>query len=60
MQCERCGAGPSGAEMSDYCGLCGLTLCDECMAAGCCGQAPAVSGRTQDLDPDPADDIPSA
>jgi hypothetical protein len=46
--------------MFDYCGLCGQTLCDECMAAGCCGQAPAVSGRTQDLDPDPADDIPSA
>jgi len=46
--------------MFDYCGLCGQTLCDECMAVGCCGQTPAVSGRTQDLDPDPADDVPSA
>jgi hypothetical protein len=34
MECERCGAGPSGAEMFDYCGLCGQTLCDECMTAG--------------------------
>jgi len=57
MQCERCGAGPSGAELFDYCGLCGQTLCPDCMAAGCCGQAPAVSGRTQDLDPD--DDEPA-
>jgi len=56
MQCERCGAGPSGAEMFDYCGLCGQTLCEECMAAGCCGQTPAVSGRTQDLDPDAGDE----
>jgi hypothetical protein len=29
------------------------------MAAGCCGQAPAISGRTQDLDPDAGeDDLP--
>lgn len=56
MQCERCGAGPSGAEAFDYCGLCGLTLCEECMVAGCCGQVPAVSGRTQDLDPEQGDE----
>ena len=53
MQCERCGAGPSGADMFDYCGLCGQTLCDECMTAGCCGQsrlsqaAPRTSTRTR-------------
>ena len=34
--------------MFDYCGLCGQTLCDECMAAGCCGQAPAISAREVD------------
>jgi hypothetical protein len=52
MQCERCGAGPSGAELFDYCGLCGQRMCADCMAAGCCGQTPAVSGRDQELDPD--------
>ena len=45
MQCERCGAGPAGADLFDSCALCGLTLCDECMAAGCCGQVPAISAR---------------
>lgn len=57
MQCERCGAGPAGADLFDYCGLCGQTLCAECMAAGCCGQSPAVSGRTQDLDPDDDEEV---
>jgi hypothetical protein len=45
MQCERCGAGPAGADLFDHCALCGLKLCDECMAAGCCGQVPAISAR---------------
>ena len=49
-QCERCGAGPAGADQFDWCGLCGQTLCDLCMAMGCCGQTPAISGRTQDVD----------
>lgn len=48
MGCERCGAGPAGADLFDWCGLCGQTLCDDCMKAGCCGQAPAISGLTQD------------
>jgi hypothetical protein len=48
MMCGRCGAGPSGFEQFDYCALCGTKLCDECMAAGCCGQVPAVSGREQE------------
>ena len=47
MMCGRCGAGPAGHELFDYCALCGTKLCDECMAAGCCGQVPAVSGREQ-------------
>jgi hypothetical protein len=45
MQCERCGAGPAGAELFDRCALCGQKLCDLCMAAGCCGHTPAVSAR---------------
>jgi hypothetical protein len=48
MQCERCGAGPAGADLFDQCGLCGLKLCDECMAAGCCGHVPPISGLKQD------------
>jgi hypothetical protein len=45
MQCDRCGAGPAGADQFDQCDLCGQTLCDDCMAAGCCGQVPALSRR---------------
>lgn len=52
MQCERCGAGPAGADLFDHCALCGLTLCDECMAAGCCGQVPALSAREAAGEPD--------
>ena len=51
MQCARCGAGPAGADLFDWCGLCGQKLCDECMAAGCCGMFPAFSGRSQDHSP---------
>jgi hypothetical protein len=53
MQCERCGAGPAGVDLFDWCGLCGQTLCDLCMSTGCCGQGPAISGRTQDVDRPP-------
>jgi len=48
MMCSRCGAGPAGYELFDRCALCGTKLCDDCMAAGCCGQVPAVSGREQE------------
>jgi len=48
MMCGRCGAGPAGHELFDYCALCGTKLCDECMAAGCCGQVPAASGRERE------------
>jgi hypothetical protein len=54
MMCGRCGAGPAGYELFDYCGLCGTKLCDECMAAGCCGHAPAVSGREQEREMTPS------
>lgn len=56
MQCERCGAGPAGADLFDHCALCGLKLCDECMAAGCCGQVPALSARDADAGTDEDDD----
>ena len=52
MMCDRCGAGPAGADLFDHCALCGQALCDLCMAAGCCGQTPAISGRVFDKDPD--------
>ncbi len=52
MQCERCGAGPAGADLFDTCAVCGLTLCDECLAAGCCGQTPALSARDTPPDAD--------
>ena len=51
MPCARCGAGPAIFDQFDYCALCGQTLCDECMAAGCCGNYPAVSGKAQDQNP---------
>jgi hypothetical protein len=34
----------------DYCARCQAPLCEECMKAGCCGTAPAVSGVEQDFD----------
>ena len=49
MQCERCGAGPAGADLFDRCAHCGQKLCDECMAAGCCGRVPAASAREEEL-----------
>lgn len=41
MECERCGAGPAGADLFGRCTLCGITLCDDCAATGCCGVTPA-------------------
>lgn len=52
MQCERCGAGPAGADLFEQCALCGMTLCDECMAAGCCGQVPAIPASKLPEEPD--------
>lgn len=48
MRCERCSAGTSGYELHDYCRSCGKNLCDGCMAKGCCGWVPALSGMADD------------
>lgn len=53
--CERCGASPtaSGSDLPnlhDYCANCSRNLCESCMAEGCCGYAPAVSGQEADDD----------
>jgi hypothetical protein len=45
LQCDRCAAGPAGADQFDQCDLCGQTLCDECIVAGCCGQIPTIRRR---------------
>lgn len=51
-RCERCGAtspspdaGPY--ELFDYCAVCSRDLCDRCMADGCCGNVPALSGNVE-------------
>lgn len=53
--CERCGAKPTGMNLLDYCGICSSDLCPHCMAEGCCGNTPAISGTELDNqdDPDP-------
>jgi hypothetical protein len=55
-RCERCGAKPeaSGSDLPnlhDYCATCSRNLCEACMAAGCCGTTPAVSGQATDDTP---------
>ena len=47
-KCERCGVYPHGMELLDYCGVCSKDLCHRCMAEGCCGNVPAVSGEELD------------
>lgn len=47
--CERCGKRPVGYQLLDYCAECSRDLCSECMATGCCGRVPAVSGTEADL-----------
>lgn len=52
-ECERCGASKpspnSGSyDLFDYCNECSKDLCDECMAQGCCGHVPAISGSGAD------------
>lgn len=48
-KCERCGATPIGEyELLDYCVTCSKDLCPGCMAKGCCGKAPAISGTDSD------------
>ena len=52
-KCERCGAKAPGFDLHDYCGECGKNLCNACMAAGCCGQVPVVSGMERDYPAEP-------
>ena len=47
--CEKCGKKASGKyELLDYCAKCSKNLCDDCMAAGHCGETPAKSGMDAD------------
>jgi hypothetical protein len=46
MKCDRCGLVTT--ELIDYCAICDDPLCEPCMADGCCGQKPAVSGTLRD------------
>lgn len=56
MKCERCGGvghwtDKAGREhvqdLLDYCATCSKNLCEKCMAKGCCGKVPAVSGQDE-------------
>jgi hypothetical protein len=55
--CERCGATPKARapgqlpELFDYCAECSKDLCPACMAKGCCGHTPALSGMGEDDGP---------
>lgn len=46
--CERCGRWPEGFRLLDFCAQCSADLCDKCMAEGCCGSVPAISGSEED------------
>lgn len=60
--CERCRKEPEGEYgLHDYCGACSKNLCPKCMAAGCCGRIPALSGMGEDEQPpEQHDDISDA
>lgn len=47
-ECEKCGKTPTGFGLHDYCAECARSLCPDCMARGCCGHKPAVSGMDAD------------
>ena len=48
-KCEKCGVPPpNGFAMLDYCAVCSKDLCEDCMAAGHCGNVPALSGAKED------------
>lgn len=55
--CERCGGRDTYtddagrrhvSDMTDYCAVCSKNLCANCMAEGCCGHVPAISGEATD------------
>lgn len=52
QQCHRCKTKfeSSNSWFMDYCAICSQSLCDDCMASGCCGSLPARSGRKVDYD----------
>lgn len=52
MKCERagCKVTTSGYDLFDYCMVCSKNLCDQHMAAGCCGNVPAKSGMEEHVD----------
>ena len=54
-ECERCGAGPAGAGLFKRCALCGIRLCDDCAATGCCGVTPAMTEGDEDKNEDKKD-----
>jgi hypothetical protein len=60
MKCERCPAVSVAYQLFDYCAECAKNLCSGCMAAGCCGHAPAVSGMAIDYGRKPQDPASSA
>lgn len=46
MKCEGgCGMETTGYALFDYCAECSKNLCPKCMAKGCCGHTPALSGE---------------
>lgn len=47
--CERCTYKPVGFELLDYCAVCSKDLCVACMAQGCCGNVPALSGTEEEF-----------
>ena len=48
-RCERCGGKAKGEyALLDYCAICSRDLCEDCMAKGCCGNVPALSGEKED------------
>jgi hypothetical protein len=58
-ECERCHArtNPKSYELYDYCAVCSKNLCPACMAKGCCGNVPALSGAADDAEADDETDV---
>lgn len=54
MLCDRCANESEPGEAFDYCPRCGANLCPECMEEGCCGEVPAVSGQSRDVEDEQA------
>lgn len=49
--CERCGKKSKDKYgLLDYCDICSMDLCPQCMHQGCCGRIPALSGMKASAD----------